>query len=293
MMKRRWLAVWGSLFILALVGTVTSKWYAGRLADRKLAALAARVSPYLTFQHGPAVYNLFDGALQVNNIKVWEKRGGNLGTIRQLIVRDLDYQHKVPNYASFTIAGMQIDLAQGKLKPLGDLLHQYGFRSLEVNISLDYRYTAPGKELAVKEISIEGVGLGMVSASMGLSNIEWPLMDNLLASIMALSQTKLVRARIQFSDYALCDRVLEHLIASTRKSRQEVIDTLVQKLAVAIGDQSGAFNSGISQEVSKFLGKPGTLAATVSPDQPLTLASLYSLPVKKWAALLNLDVASQ
>ncbi len=292
-MKKRWLVVLGLLIPLVVLGILGSKWYAGQLADKKIAALEARITPYLILQHGPATYDLVTGTLRIKNISLTGISEKSVWTIREVVIKDFDYQNKVPNFASVMIGGMKVDIAQGRLKFLEDFLHQYGFQSLELNVSLDYRYTVPDKTLTINEIAIEGVGLAMISASMGLSNIEWPMMDNFLAAIMALSQTKLLKARVQYIDYGLCDRALEYMAASARQSRQEVINTLIRQLAAAVSKQQVASISDIPKEVSKFLSKPGKLILSVSPAQPFALASIQSLPMRDLSAMLNLKLEVQ
>jgi len=292
-MKRRWLAIPGTLILLVVVGAIGSKWYAARLAESKTAALEARISPYLTIQHGPATYNLVTGTLRISDIRTTGIVGKTVCTIREVVVKDFDYDNKVPNFASVNISGIHVDMAQGGLKYMADFLHQYGLQSVELNVSLDYRYTVPDKTLTVNRIALEGVDLAMVSASMVLSNIEWPMMDNFLAAIMAVWQTKLLKARIQLNDHALCDRILDHLAASTSQSRQEVIDMLIGKITAVVSERQVVSNSDIPAEVSKFLGKPGELILSVSPAQPLALTSMRSLPMRELSRLLNLELKAQ
>jgi hypothetical protein len=110
---------------------------------------------------------------------------------------------------------------------------------------------------------------------------------------MAAWQTKLLRARIQLSDHALCDRILDHLAASTSQSRQEVINMLIGKITAVVSERQVVSNSDIPAEVSKFLGKPGELILSVSPAQPLALTSMRSLPMRELSRLLNLELKAQ
>jgi hypothetical protein len=283
----------GTLILLVVIGTIGSTWYAARLAESKTNALEARISPYLGFQHGPATYDLFTRTLRIRDVKTTGINGRSVWTIREVVVKDFDYDNKVPNFASVIISGMNVDMAQGRLKSLTELLHQYGLQSVELNVSLDYRYTVPDKTLTINEITMEGVGLAVVSASMVFNNIEWPMMDNVLAAIMAIWQTKLLKARIEFSDHALCDKVLEHLAASTSQSRQEVINTLIGKIAAVVSEKQVISSSDIPAEVSRFLGKPGRLILSVSPAQPLALTSIRSLPVRELSRVLKLELKAQ
>jgi hypothetical protein len=292
-MKRRWLAIPGTLILLLATGTIGLKWYATRLAETKTAALEARISPYLGCQHGPSTYDLLTGTLRISDVRTTGIAGKSVWTIREVVVKKFDYDNKVPNFASVIISGLNVDLPQGGLKSLAGFLHQYGLQSPELNVSLDYRYTVPDKILTIDEVAIEGVGLATVSGSMVLSNIEWPMMDNFLAAIMAIWQTRLLEARIQFSDHALCNRVLEHLAASTSQSRQEVINMLIGKIAVIVNEKQVVSNSDIPAEAAKFLGKPNKLTLSVSPAQPLALTSIRSLPMRDLSRLLKLELKAQ
>lgn len=289
-MKKSFLVIGAVLVILVAGGYIGLNHYAGRLADIRMAALEARISPYANVQHSPVSYELFTNSLRVKDVKIAEKAGKRFWTAAEVIVKAFDYQNKVPSFASVRISGIKLDITRGALGFPIPFLEQDGVSTVEVHCSFDYRYSRNDKTLTINEAAIEGVGLAKLTASLTLTGLDLPMMDNVLAILFSLPQIKLQRAELQYTDYALCDRALNYASAISKKTREEVIREAFRNFGHVEKREQVPLMAEILSEWRKFLTRPGILKLTASPAQPVALAGIQSASVGDLPALLNIKM---
>jgi hypothetical protein len=203
----------------------------------------------------------------------------------------------IPTNVRYAVDSLAMTIPPGSQEEgLKDLL-EMGYKSLNVSLAIESAWNEAANEIAIKEVSFNGVDMGSVAIRAILGNVT----KDVFSSDLAMAQVALMGATAKSLSINVENRGgFERGIAHAAKQQGRTADDLRKELGAAatmvipavLGDSSGA--KAIASAVAKFVTKPGTLAisATAKDKSGLGLADFMATGGDPTAILSKLDVTA-
>jgi hypothetical protein len=203
----------------------------------------------------------------------------------------------IPTNVRYAVDSLAMTIPPGSQEEgLKDLL-EMGYKSLNVSLAIESAWNEAANEIAIKEVSFNGVDMGSVAIRAILGNVT----KDVFSSDLAMAQVALMGATAKSLSINVENRGgFERGIAHAAKQQGRTADDLRKELGAAatmvipavLGDSSSA--KAIASAVAKFVTKPGTLAisATAKDKSGLGLADFMATGGDPTAILSKLDVTA-
>ncbi len=204
----------------------------------------------------------------------------------------------IPTNVRYAINNLAMTIPSGLQQEEGlkDLLAM-GYKAINVSLAIETVWNEAANEIAIKEVSFNGVDMGSVAIRAILGNVT----KDVFASDLAMAQVALMGVTAKSLSINVENRGgFERGIAHAAKQQGRTADDLRKELGTAatmvipavLGDSSGA--KAIASAVAKFVTKPGTLAisATAKDKSGLGLADFMATGGDPTAILSKLDVTA-
>jgi hypothetical protein len=187
-----------------------------------------------------------------------------------------------PTNVRFGITGFTVpipaDAPPESLKPLADM----GYRALDVSFAGSTLWDPATSELAFRELSVSGQGMGRTSLTGVLGRVGKEAFDaDPAVSLVALLGATAKTVRLTVSNEGLVERIVVDQAAKRGKSPDELRRDLGSMAAVGIppmlGNSPGAQAIGLA--LARFIAKPGklTISARAKDAGGLGIADISAL----------------
>jgi hypothetical protein len=169
-----------------------------------------------------------------------------------------------------------------------DVFDKLGLETMTTSFTVSYDWDVAGQRASLHDTALKVNELGTLTLAADLGSV--------VANADALTQARLVHARLRLDDASLVDRMLRAgaAMAGTDLTayRQQVMDQLRQRGATMGGDSPLIAAAG--QAVADFVASPHSLTIELSPPAPVPLFALkgaIAVPAEL-AAVLGLSVSA-
>jgi hypothetical protein len=194
-------------------------------------------------------------------------------------VNSVDLFNQPPYYADLTLSGFELgsDVFSPEVNQYLNLLNTDHLRG---NADLNYRFDPDNLIFELKQGRIDLKGGGLMTLSATLSNARFQLLRDpgaMIIFLIALTQTRLESARLEFQDRGLVERYIEQAAAITTIDPEQYRQAMLNGLDQEIMNAPDESTRQVLTEIRLFLAAPGRIVFTVDPTTTIKLESLMSI----------------
>jgi hypothetical protein len=206
------------------------------------------------------------------DIQIPDQQGIKLGLNR---LEMSDFIGRLPTRVSSTLENLEIDVAS--LDDEGrEVFEKMGYNYLNVSymLSLVWDEATELLSLVSKNSLVDG---GSLDATVDIGSVPRSVFEDPQSAQNALALLSFNAASVVFNDNSIVDRALEATASQQGKSA----DQLKQEVLGALPFLMGALNNPdfvdeVAEAVSKLLSEGGTITATASPEQPVSVMQVIA-----------------
>lgn len=188
---------------------------------------------------------------------------------------------------------------------LAQMLGQFGYKGIDLDLTLDYAYDRKAKTFDLKELTLSGKDAGRLEASLAVANLDYDPAQDLGRNLPALKAARFKGLKIRYDDASLTDRLLAHLARQegldVETKRRQLLDQVPALRDLTQGpdgpglpdplrDKAAAQDQQARKAVRAFLVKPGGLCLAVTPTRELTLDDLAHRSSELWPGSLDISL---
>ena len=287
------LLVLGVIIVLVAIAAVGLKLWAAAKAEGEVAKVAEtmRVQGGMDMAYDDVDFSLLGMAVVIDNVRFNAFTGGAYN-VDQLVVRDFDLQHDLPEYMTLEFKNLNVPVEERNFGPEWESFRDMGYEALTGDMVLDYRIDRPNSRFELREFSLNAVDLGEVSLSFSLGRIT---PDNILSYLMDPSSITVESAELAYADASFVQRSLEQAAKDQGVSPDEVRTEALAAMEEIVSEaRSAGSERGIAvmQALQEFIKAPGGIRITANPPQPVTVGSLMDA-ADRYAVLDLLNVEAR
>ncbi|MBF0473475.1 MAG: hypothetical protein HQK91_03550 [Nitrospirae bacterium] len=266
--------------------------FAENIIKNKLDVAILRLKGTVDVTYDNVNFNLFKLSSSIKNVKITptgKKDGVNIDSIT---ISSIDRKNDIPTYLNFTASGINLKITEQMFTLKTQPLTALGFKNLNGNLELNYKYDTEKKELNLIKLSAKIDKIGDVDIISHLGNINLTFFDNPVTTNMAIPNILLYNAEINYKDSAFINRLFK-LFAEENKTSPELQEVLFnamidQQFAAATDD----YAKKSIPEFKKFVSSPDKITFKINPKKPMSFGLLKEIEYSKMPELLCLEITS-
>ena len=172
----------------------------------------------------------------------------------------------VPTDLRLNLRNLSVPIAAAAKDDTAKQLVGLGYDKIDASLTANFGWNEPGQELVIRELSVEGVGLGSVGFRGVIGNVTRDVFnpDQALAAIAWMGATARSLDMV-VQNTGLFERLLARQAAEKKRSvddlRREYGMTAAVGIPVMLGNSAAA--KALGQAVARFVAKPGRLSVEV------------------------------
>lgn len=197
-------------------------------------------------------------------------------------IRSGEQLNGIPTALTLTMDRLTVPVVESPSAPSAKDLLAMGYRNLDLSAKIDLAWEAATSELAIRSLSLGGVGMAQLDATGRLGNIG----KDAFSSDLALAQLALLGATakgldVKLRNLGLVDKLIENEARKSNRKpeqvRREYSAIAAIGLASILGPSEGA--KTLAGAISRFVAKPSVLSASATSRVPggLGLADVIML----------------
>jgi len=186
---------------------------------------------------------------------------------------------------------------------LAQMLDQFGYQGINLDLTLDYVYDRQAKTFELKELTLDGKDAGRLEASLAVANLDYDLGQDLERNLPGFKAAQFKGLRIRYDDASLTDRLLTQLARreglDLAAKRRQLLDQApaLRDLAPNPNQTGDPLQAKAADQdrraraaVRAFLTKPGSLCLAIIPTRDLTLGDLAHPSAELWPGSLDIGL---
>ncbi|NWF36185.1 hypothetical protein [Mariprofundus sp. KV] len=272
MKKMVW--VGAGIVCAALIGY---KVYADQVVDKQVRAALESQGVSQQVRYDDVSVGLF-GGVTFDHVVI-----GSAGdiTFDKVVVSSVDREAlkkgELPTYGSVSFNGYELAMTEDRMKKDFSLLYQMGYRDIQGDLNVTYKYSPADKILNIQDVSIAMDELGKVSGKLSLK-ASLDFLKNPRQLVASLERAKLLSAGLKFENDGLVESGFAMYERQDHKDRDQILSELNRKVqrapqgnekkaATAFRDfVDGGHEFGVSIESSSDMPLLRVLAAFSTGD---------------------------
>ena len=273
------------------------RYHAEQKTRRQVESIALRI-PYVTgIDYASTAIDWPAAVLRVEKVTVSLGDPAETVAVDEVIVRDVDPAHDVPDRLDVEIHGIHLSSGQPRLQGFQPYLAEAGYKELVIDLHLAYRYDRDSRLLEIEKLEAAADDAGTLSFSARFNNVDLPrLLKNLtdrIYLITALPGVSLSGAELSYADDTLTRRLLEVWGRRTQQSPGETARSLSVTLENRFGPTDRPLTRQALAGLKAFIAAPGTLRVAAAPPEPVSfLRFLWTRNPSDVVELLHIQVRS-
>ncbi|WP_017325645.1 hypothetical protein [Synechococcus sp. PCC 7336] len=243
--------------------------------------------------YGSVKSNLIQQSVEFRDLEIVGD-AGEVVSVDLLQMRDFDRQNDPPQFATVEARGMRMELEETPNPIVTQTLQQLGYDDLAADVTLSYEADPEQKTFNVS-IDHRIPKMGSFSGRLQLSNVVLPEAGEVDGTVWLAENTgaELVEASLTYDDDSLLPRLVDYFAEQQGMSADAFKQQLTAGIPLAtqfLPDSPIARQ--VSAELQEFIQTPDRLSIFVSPDRPVGLMRLSTVPPATLPELLGVAVSA-
>lgn len=284
--------------IVGLLVMIAASWAAavtyintdgGRLAEKYLQPFGGKGK----VRYGSVHKAMFSGDLVINDIRMQLPDGQNV-RIGRVMVRRYDWLGgKRPSFADVTMESVIADT-----RTLGPMVQaqaaKAGIKTLDADIRYAFRYNAETQKLRIETVRISLKDIGELTLRAAFAGTPKPDFSR-NGLVQALLRSRIVSARLVFSDRKLAERIVQTYGAASGKDAAAAKGALIKEITELRANARNGMLKDMYGAALSYISKPGKITVQVQPARPVriaTLAPVFMLSPSEVKRMLALKIST-
>ena len=267
-MRRSW---WLILPIVLVAIYLGINLYAKRRVQKEVDNAIAEMSSFADVQYEDVDFNLFTHKTSVKGVVISPVGEERKLFIDEIVVFKAEEGRKIFTRLHMAFKGIRVEGQEGRVT---ELLEELGYEPEETraDVELDYKFDPEGKDFYLRTLSYRVRGMGEMSLSLHLSNVD--LESGALSLLLSFPQILIHEARLSYRDDSLVPRLLK----VTAEKRGISVEGLIEEITAEIEREVSRTEDRITSEAltafKEFLEDPKEISVIISPRRPVPLGKL-------------------
>lgn len=194
-------------------------------------------------------------------------------TADEIRIQTFDQLNPLPHFAKATATNLTIPVTRENFGQWAQPMKAMGIETVTGNASLDYFYAPDTSTLTVKELSMDGTGLGHARLSGTVDQLD--LLNPRPEQLIGL---RIKEASLNFTNASFMDHLISDWAKRMNISKEETVARITAELgglAKYAGKEANEPAENVLLGLKRFLADPGTMTATVAPKEPVPVLYFF------------------
>lgn len=234
---------------------------------KKIDTLLKDVPPG-TITYEDASMSLIGFDVTINDIKL--NSNGKSVAIDEIVINDIDRDHKIPQYMDVEVNGIDGDIEAFKIdRQSAQLIDMLGLKEVVADIGFEYDFDKENKTLKVEELSMKIKDLAKLSFETELHGI-----NSLLALPNQMQSAKVASASLEYKNYADKELITSIIAMQSNSSYEKAKENMLKEISSSMKKEKDDNIRNMSEQAHEFFEDPEKIELSISPKEPVSFMDI-------------------
>ncbi len=266
-------AVMAVSILMIVLGSayVGFKYYTTKLVTEKADQMIIKAKPYAEISYGSADVCLMGLVPRLRNVKVKTKATGAMAEIDEILFYDHAAEGKITTKINVAVNGIHNKVKA--LGPGGIFLTELGYDDLVTDINVNYDYNPKEKNLFLHQLKCDIKDIGSIDLAMDLGKIDLDP-EKIVALLFTFKMIDIKKANLDLKNISFVERLYEFQAKQTGRDIESLKNEFATNLDALISAAKNENEKAALAVIKDFTKSPGKLNFDLSPDKPVSIASI-------------------